>query len=544
MKAYITFLFLFCCNISLSDELPEKIRCIWHYGGDSPVYKTFSDVGLNAGSFQFFPLKQASIGQINKNELAKWEITVKLAKANDILPFAKLCTFGDWVAKILKRNEFSYRHVVTETGQRCGLTPCPIERKFWINVWKPIFIRVAEILKRENCPGGILLENESYSFGTIYPGFWDMRKRYCFCDDCFSRFIESRRLKIEKLPAPNKRAEWIDKRGLSCEYEKFMETEFAKIINELTQAARNIWPKFYVAQYPYFPQWFCDGIIKGSSDDAHPCLLFSHIEYFTGFTRFSAQREKYLSAMNFNVKYLGGLTIGYYKPELLAEKISELIDKADGYWLYWGGTLTSSDWRNRLPGGKDFKKLSHEYRLLASPDEYWRMIKKANENKIEFPAGHEINKYVCLKKLFDKTNWLKREWHNPVKKQIKGNKIIFGPDNGRFRGNWYIQTTISVPKNSWLRLSADVIIKGKEKFTHVGFGKLNWYNWSILQPSNKSTKIIRIIKLSNSPSLLIRGKNDKIPQKQITIRFHVKPTENIVLLNEIKAELISPLRQK
>ncbi len=503
-----------CCGIISAGELPRKIKSIWHYGGNSPVYTLFADVGLNAGSFQFFPFKNTPKTGINKGELARWKITVKLAKKNHIIPFAKLYTFGDWTAKLLKHR--SYRRVVTETGQRCALTPCPLERKFWIGIWKPVFVQVATVLKEENCPGGVMLENESYSFGTIYPGFWDMRKRYCFCDNCFAKFLKSQKLQLAQLPTRKSRAKWIDTHGLACEYEQFMENEFASIIAELTQSARKIWPEFYVGQYPYFPQWFCDGIIKGSADKNHPCLLFSHIEYFSGFTKLSAQRLKYLNENNFNVKYLGGLTIGYYTPKLLAEKIAELADKTDGYWLYWGGTLTSSDWKNRLPSGKDFKKLSYEYRLLAPPDEYWKQIRSANLHRIRYT--HQRSKYKVVKTLFDK----KYQMH-------------FGPDDGSFKGDWFIQQQISVPDKSWLRLTANLTIKGKEQFVSIGFGKLNWYDWSLLQPADKPIVITRIIKLSNNPSLLI---NDKMPKKQITIRFHVKPTENTVVLHRIKVQVI------
>ncbi len=535
MKSYAKFsvlMIFLCCSITSAGELPRKIKSIWHYGGNSSVYTLFADVGLNAGSFQFFPFKDTPKTGINKGELARWKITVKLAKKNHIIPFAKLYTFGDWTAKLLKHR--SYRRVVTETGQRCTLTPCPLERKFWIGIWKPVFIQIATVLKEENCPGGVMLENESYSFGTIYPGFWDMRKRYCFCDSCFAKFLKLQKLQLAQLPARKSRAKWIDTHGLACEYAQFMENEFASIIAELTQSARQIWPEFYVGQYPYFPQWFCDGIIKGSADKNHPCLLFSHIEYFSGFTKLSAQRLKYLTENNFNVKYLGGLTIGYYTPKSLAEKIAELTDKSDGYWLYWGGTLTSSDWKNRLPSGKDFKKLSYEYRLLAPPDEYWKLIKQANAKQIKYSKNSQ-KLYVTIKTIMDRHNWLARKWDNLSETQIKRHSILFGPDNGRFRGNWYIQTRLAVPDKSWLRLSANIDIKGKEMFTHIGLGKLNWYDWSICKLDKRTVTISRIIKLSNTPSLLI---NDKTNRKSITIRFHVKPTENIVRLNEINLELI------
>ncbi len=517
MCKLISICSLLCCGIAFSADLPEKIKSIWHYGGDSPVYKKFADVGLNSGSFQFFPLKNMPKGGINQAELARWRITVKLAKANHIVPFAKLYIFGDWVAKLLKHR--SYQHVVTETGQRSGLTPCPLERKFWIDIWQPVFVQVAKVLKEENCAGGVLLENESYSFGSIYPGFWDLRKRYCFCDNCFGKFLKSRNIRLAELPAKKNRTRWLGRMGLACEYNKFMENEFANIIAEMTNRARRVWPEFYIAQYPYFSQWFCDGIIRGGSDTSHPCLLFSHIEYFRGYYDFSSQRQSYLAYRDFNIRYLGGLTIGYYKPMSLAEKMAELLQRADGYWLYWGGTLTSSDWKNRLPGGKDFKKLSHEYRLLAPPKDYWQAIGLANRGKVSLPVKDENSRMKSVRTIFEQKT-----------------PVVFGPDDGSFGGRWYIESKIDVPEKSWLKLSATFYIKGKQKFTRIGFGKLNWYDWNLLHPGSKVQNLERVIKLSENPSLLVS--DERAGKKSITVRFHVYPTENTVTLSSLKVGLM------
>ncbi|MFH1615119.1 MAG: hypothetical protein ABIG61_08570 [Planctomycetota bacterium] len=564
-------------------NLMDSTGFIWHFGGPGNFYEVFAKNGLDVDSMQFFALSNSqeksaedaeqilTTDDLNKDQIARFRAGVLDAKKAGITPLASLYTVGNELAAILKRHE--YRHVVMADGQ-VGFAPCPLERRYWFGIWLPVWKIAAQTLKEADVAGGVLLENESYPFGTIYPGYWDPRKRHCFCDHCFGGFLAKQGIKTDSLPEKSARAGWVDGHGLAVEYEKYLEDALAQIVAEATIEARKIWPHFFVAQYPYFAHWYCNGIIRGSSTSEQPSLLHSHIEYYNGYYTFSRSHQDYLRSRGFNARYFGGLTIGYYTPVQLAMNIIELMDHTDGYWLYWGGTLTDSNWKDRMPASKDFDKLSHEYRLLAPPSQYWRAIRLANRSRenassktqsktepIPVQASQLVARDNCTAEIKGRDfvitgsdvakaknllpeHWLNAQagslWKNLLPGQVSsegetGRKIVdFGPDNGQFDGNWYIERTVSVPKNSWLLLTAEIEVEGPDEFTYIGLGKLNWYDWQNVVADGKRKQITRLVKLGKTPSLLIEASRQ--PSQDIMVRFHISATENHVKLYSLTLE--------
>jgi len=480
-------------------------------------------------------------------------------------------------ADLLKRH--SYRHVVVTDG-RVGFAPCPREQRYWRGVVLPQWLSIARALAEENCLGGVTMENETYNAGTIYPGYWDPRKQLCFCDDCFTAFLREQNVRLQKLPEATRRWAWIRQHGYCIAYERFMEEQFAAIIASMVDACRKIHPYFLVAQYPYFPGWFCDAIIRATGGEDLPTILFSHIEYYSGYSRLSAGHQRYLKQKGYAAKvlYAGGQTVGFYFPVELAMNLLELNRQAQGWWVYWGGSLLDRNYRQRMPGSAGYEKLSWEYRLQAEPQRYWQAIErglrwfdgpfalkphvggrkipvfkvKVNDPRVEIRDGELILQSAKKwpKPLLPQT-WIhngKVQWRGLRPQQIDSAvrlegraSVRFGPYDRPGRSAGLIERTVHVPPGSKLLFSCRYRTAGPDDSVYVGFGKLNWYDLFVLPgDTNGRWRPLRVLLRSKGDASLLIDSQKK-PNVDMTVRVHVKPTPNTVWITGIKLEPVEQL---
>lgn len=371
----------------------EKVRAYWIYAGGGNFEKAAA-AGFNLACIQYKPdiLPESAPpirgeADLAPNAVAKMRQTVAEAKKHGIVPIFSSYMLNNDVRKELAKNK--YRRLVNIDGRTAGAVPCSLERDYWMNYRKPIMLSVARALAENDTVGGVSLEGELY--GEQFFAENDQRLQLCFCDACFTRFVREHNLQVPAgEEALDKRGKWITAQGLNSLYAQDMYRERLKLMKEVLSEVRKTAPGFLLAFYPYAPSFVNNADIKAAATPELPVLIFSPQEYFDGYTGTSAGRMRYLRASGENVRYLGGLTIGHFaNPLLLTMQMRQLLQFADGYWLYWGGTLFSGNWKAFSPGGKAYRQCSAEYYLEAPQPEYW-----ANFNFLRQSTSVEAPKRV------------------------------------------------------------------------------------------------------------------------------------------------------
>jgi len=118
-------------------------------------------------------------------------------------------------------------------GGTGNLHRCPLD-KFVYERWLVDGARMDGI--REGIIDGVLVDWESTEAGI------------CYCDDCFSRFLESKKSKVE-LPEKTKRFEFLKEEGLFKAYEDNFHQRRVEMFTLIRQKAQAVNPDFLFASY-------------------------------------------------------------------------------------------------------------------------------------------------------------------------------------------------------------------------------------------------------------------------------------------------------
>ncbi|HIE28983.1 TPA: hypothetical protein EYP66_17045 [Candidatus Poribacteria bacterium] len=297
-----------------------------------------------------------------------------------------------------------YRHVVDWDGNTAKYAPCPLERRYWMGFIRPQLELVARVLKETGATGGGALELETYVWGSIYPGYSNQKKTFCYGDHCFYGFVRSlgeRRTPVE-VPS-DRRFDWLTQRGLLPRYEKYLEKSMTELIREMMREVRKVNPNFLFGLYPYTPFWYYDALIRGSGTPELPCLLFPGPEYIGGylanppFDFFGAAPTPasvaHLRRGKLPAMYAGGLWARVMgSPNAVAMAMDRMLRGPDGYWIYndfpggnvpeqfWTAFFAINQWTTDNPGPLPAGDLSQNAMTDA--------IKWVNKNK---PDGIVVN---------------------------------------------------------------------------------------------------------------------------------------------------------
>ncbi len=311
-----------------------------------------SDIMLNPGDFSEEALRELrnwAVQSRKHHQIMLYmmyvgaEHTVRFISGleGDLQEYART---GKGVERLWPAHE--YRHMVDWNGDAARWAPCPLERRYWLGFIRPQLERVARTLRETGTEGGGALELETYCFYSIYPGMASQKKSFCYCEDCFGRFVKTL---AGAPPSPDlpagKRFDWLTQRGLLPRYERFLEDQLTGIIHEVLLEVRKIKPDFIFGFYPYAPFWYYDALIRGGGTPELPCLVFPSAEYDGGFTKTvssaffgdapTAAGISHIKRRGLPALYAGGIWAkSMHSADAIAMAMDRLLRGADGYWVY------------------------------------------------------------------------------------------------------------------------------------------------------------------------------------------------------------------
>jgi len=222
------------------------------------------------------------------------------------------------------------------------LAPCPLDRKYWKQIYLIRGRAVAKLAVENPYVVGFGLDPEMYQCWKY--GHY-MLSGTCFCDHCLGGFLESKGLDRSILTTAltgKERYEWLRQQKLFDAYDKYLEDEMAKIAawcrDELHALAPDFLTDMFVTE---IGNWFCRGIARGFGKRGVPTLNFAeHTYYGVGYD--PEWLTKIISAYrSWGAEVVQGSAIWDLffpatEPRFFAAHAYNLITRGQGYW-YWPG---------------------------------------------------------------------------------------------------------------------------------------------------------------------------------------------------------------
>lgn len=236
-----------------------------------------------------------------------------------------------------------YRHLVDLGGHEAPMTPCILERRYWLGLLLPSFRAMARVLQETGADGGCLFEMEAYAAvdWDLYPGYYSFSRPFCFCDYCWDQFLAtlSPAERPPELVPSAERFTWLANRGLVHAYYAREGEELREIFAEFVRQVRAIKPDFLFGWYDYGPNWITDAMIETLGTERLPVVLHAFWE--------NPPEREYLQATGLNRLSLEihWLPPGQFWPKGTALKAAQLLRDYDGFYFYDGLVLVDRAWR-------------------------------------------------------------------------------------------------------------------------------------------------------------------------------------------------------
>ncbi|MDQ1317570.1 MAG: hypothetical protein QG588_1222, partial [Candidatus Poribacteria bacterium] len=276
----------------------------------------------------------------------------------------------------------SCRNAVNEKGQ-ISTTACPFSEPFWeVTIRQPVLETAQRSLKFPNVVG-FFVDSEQYA---VYPNI-----NICYCDDCWERFIEYKKLKSPEIDV-SERVKWLESHDplLSGEYVKWVTERFTEQYRKLAEEVHVLNPLFVFGKLPEAPTyWYDIGMALGTATDKAPFFVLLEGTYAcapgygskpnrSGWEPGYNELRLELDHLNIPYRIIGGIWLTVDSKEKADKRytrdVFQLYDQAyrlgshpasNGYWFGPVGQIINRDhFRQHYPGS-DIR-------------EYWLALRSVN----------------------------------------------------------------------------------------------------------------------------------------------------------------------
>lgn len=292
-----------------------------------------------------------------------WQKWGHLAEKQGILLFPVLNFAGKQEIKNLYKK---YPPYTDRYGRVFDRTPCPLDRMYWNLAIKERWAQLAR-LSTSTALIGIIFDTE------MYGGDLSIYSDHCFCDSCWNTFLQTITASMPDVPR-EERFRYLSQHALLEHFNSFQEEQLQKILESIEHEIHRINPHLPLGFLAYQNNWFYKGLIQGIGTNVNPVMVFSETTYIHGYTPYLTHEQVLIKEKvpSGHARYIPGLWLGRFFPDDLPSQLYALAIHADGYWIFTADSL----WSNGQSTG--------DYALHAEKEDYWKAIKKANDELLEF----------------------------------------------------------------------------------------------------------------------------------------------------------------
>jgi hypothetical protein len=259
-----------------------------------------------------------------------------------------------------------------------GIFPCPLDEYFWREHLTNAAVKIAEISVEDSVSviDGLFLDMEMYRTEELPHAQRSYSSTTCFCDVCFSRFINEF-AGFKSLPPVriDRRQAWLTQYGLLADYRTYQIAQVEAKAGELKSAVRAINPKLLFGVYPAITDsnWVLQSVMRTFGRDSYPVISFSTDTYGylspLGAARIPADLPSYFEKYNINGYYAAGYMFRKYTSSEIRTAIIQSCQRSQGYWLYKMPQLVEPV----IPAGEELAG--------GTQADYLQAIKTANANQ-------------------------------------------------------------------------------------------------------------------------------------------------------------------
>ncbi len=341
----------------LSRPLPGRLRAGYMNASKSnmDLLPKMASVGMNAALPKIdivAPLPPDSV-----NVLRSW--AERCGRYN----LAFLPVLNWWTAEH-RRYLPRFDRVVTDGGKVLGKAPCPYTADFWETWIVPRLLGTLQVIGRRPL-AGLLVDLE------MYEAEYSSYDRGCYCDRCYSRYMEAKGLQAA-LPPPADRANKIKNAGDLKFYESLQQEAVRRHAANCRTRIHNIRPGLRLGALQLdISLPFQKGVALGWGTPQLPVLCLTENTYAKGHSTYIASAQKSFRELGAHADLLVGIWQSKFPPENMAEQLFFCARDSYGFWIYTLETFANPDY-HPLPGGSDA---------------YWTAIRRATQELDQFGSN-------------------------------------------------------------------------------------------------------------------------------------------------------------
>ncbi|MGH2271239.1 hypothetical protein ACQ9LF_05515 [Anaerohalosphaeraceae bacterium U12dextr] len=269
------------------------------------------------------------------------------------------------------------RPVVFSDGTE-GLFPCPLDDQLWQYLTDNMVEKLARVsVERSDLQtafDGFFLDMEMYRTETEPNDKRNYSLDTCFCDVCFSRFIQTRpEWKNLPMVRRDRRKFWLEQHNLLSDYHTYLARDIEARAEDLRNQAHAINPKLLFGVYPRLSaeNWVLAAVMRGFGRNSYPAISFTTDTYGYysvpwGAARIPADLTAYFKEYDINGIYVAGYLLRAYTSSEIKNHLVKSGQNAQGYWLF------------RMPQLLDSRIPPSETLPGGTQADYLREIKNAN----------------------------------------------------------------------------------------------------------------------------------------------------------------------
>ncbi|MBI4027639.1 MAG: hypothetical protein HY360_21815 [Verrucomicrobia bacterium] len=242
---------------------------------------------------------------------------------NKLHAYAQISIGGDIGVRIGRRAVT--RQGTLEEGLACQLDPA-----WWGEYLIPAIESLARMSMEQPALRGVLIDTEQYG-GKETSGA--LSNIYCFCDDCFLRFLLERKLGKE-IPARAQRAAWLESRTLLTDYHLFLQNQMESRTKELADRLAKIQPAFEIHFYSVDDSWYYRGLLRGLAERKLPVFVLDERTYGGYLPQRGKEMDDFLRAHNPRAVWAPGFYTKTLSARAIGINIRRVREENRPYWLY------------------------------------------------------------------------------------------------------------------------------------------------------------------------------------------------------------------
>ncbi|MBI3923328.1 MAG: hypothetical protein HY318_18045 [Armatimonadetes bacterium] len=208
--------------------------------------------------------------------------------------------------------------------------PCLMQEGYWDKVLAPLMERLAQ-LSTVVPLSGILLESNSPEGAAPAHNPADS----CYCDECFSRFLELSQIK-ERVESflPAERWPWLRENKLLSVYAEILQRRLSLRAELLRERLLELNPKLLLGLYGFEDRWIQRGVLAGLGTPSYsPAIVAREPTTTNGYSIAVKWESDRLKTEKIANRWLPGFDLNPFNPLELAANLSASSKGSFGYWI-------------------------------------------------------------------------------------------------------------------------------------------------------------------------------------------------------------------